>query len=66
MAFIRRYQRQNSRETTIICSCGSEAKLSCRTNYPFGKKSKRVTSWFYKCKSCKKMTFLNKEAGGKK
>ncbi|NCO11280.1 hypothetical protein GW924_01590 [Candidatus Pacearchaeota archaeon] len=40
---------------TIGCSCGGEAKLSSRRNYPFGAKSDPVTSKFYKCKSCKKI-----------
>jgi hypothetical protein len=51
---------------TMGCSCGSEAKLSSKKNYPFGVKSKGITSWFYKCKSCKLVTFQDKDMGGKK
>lgn len=51
---------------TIICSCGSIAKLSSRKNYPFGKNSAPVKSIFYKCSNCKKETFKDNSKGGKR
>ena len=66
MAFNRRFPRNNVREKNISCSCDGNAKLSSRKNYPFGRKSKGVTSNFYKCKSCNKITFVNKEVGGRR
>jgi hypothetical protein len=66
MAFNRRYRREDQRSKTSSCSCGGEAKLTSRKNYPFGKKSGSVTSWFYKCKSCGKCIYSNKVSGGKK
>jgi len=66
MAFTKRYQRNNPSMKTISCACGSKAKLCSRKNYPFGRKSGSITSWFYKCLSCKKIIFLNKDTGGKK
>jgi len=66
MAYGRRFGRVFAREKMIGCSCGAQAKLGSRKNYPFGRKSDSVTSQFYRCKSCRKITFLNKNAGGKK
>ena len=66
MAFNRRYNNfGNTREKRISCSCGGNAKLSSIKNYPFGKKSKGRTSWFYKCTSCKKRTQANSKGGGR-
>ncbi|NCN99378.1 hypothetical protein GW923_04345 [Candidatus Pacearchaeota archaeon] len=56
MAYNRRF-RGSGRSKEIGCSCGGTAKLSSRKNYPYGKKSDSVTSWFYKCKSCGALTF---------
>jgi hypothetical protein len=63
MAFKRNFRRE-APVTSVACSCGSQAKLSSRKNYPFGKKSKGITSKFFKCKSCKNISFLDKVAGG--
>lgn len=45
----------------IGCSCGSTSKLHINKNYPFGRNSKVVISEFYKCSSCGKVTFVNKD-----
>ncbi|MAG38219.1 hypothetical protein CMI45_02445 [Candidatus Pacearchaeota archaeon] len=66
MAFNRNFRGRNTREKTISCSCGSRAKLSSRTNHPFGKKSGGITANFYKCNSCKNVTFINKTVGGRR
>lgn len=62
----RRFNRGFTREKLAGCSCGGQAKLRSRKNYPFGRKSDSITSWFYGCKSCKKMVFIDKDAGGKR
>ena len=51
---------------SISCSCGGEAKLKSKKNYPFGKKSASRTTWFYKCKSCNKVIFLDNSKGGRR
>jgi hypothetical protein len=67
MAFNNRNRfRRSTTERTISCSCGGTSKLSSRRNYPFGKKSKPITVWFYKCKECKKSSFLSNGKGGGK
>jgi len=65
MAYNSRYNK-NVRARNIDCSCGGNAKLSSKKNYPFGKKSKAITSVFYRCNSCNKITSLNKDTGGKR
>ena len=47
------------------CSCGGEAVLVVRRNFPFGRNSKGRSIRFYKCKACKKIEMLNKSSGGK-
>ena len=66
MAFHRKFRGENLRTKTIGCSCGGMANFSSRRNYPFGRKSDSITSKFYKCKSCKKITLLNIDKGGKR
>jgi len=65
MVFNRNFNRSNLPQKFVGCSCGGEAKLFSRKNYPFGRNSKSVKSRFYKCKSCDKVTFLEKERKGK-
>jgi hypothetical protein len=67
MAFNKKFNKNNnSAPRLIVCSCGNSAKLCSRKNYPFGKKSKAITSQFYRCSSCNKVIFAIKDAGGKK
>jgi hypothetical protein len=65
MAYNRGNNRAQSREKTIACSCGGNAKLTTKKNFPFGKKSKGVTAMFYKCISCKNRSYLDGDKGGK-
>ncbi len=37
---------------TKQCSCGAQAKLIKRRNFPFGRNSVARTSMSYKCNSC--------------
>jgi hypothetical protein len=39
----------------IPCSCGKEAKLIQRRNYPHGRKSGAVVMRAYRCASCQKL-----------
>ena len=64
MAYNKKNYRSSSKTTTVPCSCGGQAKLTSKKNYTHGKKSTSLTSWFYKCKTCKKITY-NKQEGGK-
>ncbi|MBS3099018.1 hypothetical protein J4462_02295 [Candidatus Pacearchaeota archaeon] len=66
MAYNRRFNRDNIRTKTVNCSCGGEAKQYSKRNYPFGRNSDSITSRFYKCAICKKVTFINDEKGGGK
>ena len=66
MAYTRRFNRDSSKERTSRCSCGGEAKITSKRNFPFGRNSDSVTSWFHKCSSCNKITFINKDEGGKR
>ena len=61
MAFDKKFGRRDFKEKSITCPCGSPAKLSSTKNYPHGKKSKVVISQFYRCLSCKKITFPRKD-----
>jgi hypothetical protein len=66
MAYQGRFGRRNVQTKFVKCSCGSEAKLKSRKNYPFGQKSKVVRSRFYKCSSCEKLMFINRNEGGRR
>ena len=64
--FKRRNQSQ-SRDRTIHCSCGSEAKLKTKKNYPYGRKSKCERTLAYYCNGCGKIEpveSLNKARSG--
>ena len=61
MAYKNKYNRANYPAKTIVCSCGKTAKFCSNKNYPFGKKSKAIISKFYRCLTCKKITFQAKE-----
>ncbi|MFH1802485.1 MAG: hypothetical protein ABH864_03465 [archaeon] len=63
MVFKRKYNpNRNAVEKKVSCACGGNARLSSRKNYPFGEKSTSITSWFYKCPSCKKVTFSSQNS----
>lgn len=55
MASFRRKQEPLRKKGT--CSCGGDAKLIKRTNYPHGRKSGGVCFTLYKCGECGKETF---------
>ncbi len=64
--FKRRNQSQR-RDRTIHCSCGNQAKLRTKENYPFGRKSKCRRTVAYYCKGCGKIEVvesLNKTRSG--
>ena len=64
--FRRRNQSQR-RERTMPCSCGSEAKLKTKKNYPYGRNSKCKITMAYYCKGCGKIQVvesLNKARSG--
>ena len=65
MANNRNFRKPNTPAKVVTCSCGGQAKLCSRKNYPFGKKSRGILSVFYKCGSCQKLRYVNKIAGGK-
>lgn len=66
MAYQKRYNQSTQTTKTVNCSCGGKAKMRSKKNYPFGRKSKGITSMFYKCVDCQKVTFINKTEGGKR
>lgn len=45
---------------SMLCSCGSSAKLFQRRNYPFGRKSGARVMRGYKCLTCNKIHALTK------
>lgn len=62
-----KFNRNNQLEKQIHCSCGAKAKLKIRKNYPYGRKSKGVTSRYYQCEKCGEIKFATeKQKGGKK
>ncbi|MFH1290464.1 MAG: hypothetical protein ABIH92_03585 [Nanoarchaeota archaeon] len=60
------WMRREPLQKTRVCECGGEAKLGSRTNYPFGRKSKGILTMGYTCRSCRKLTILNKMQGGRR
>jgi hypothetical protein len=45
-------------EKFSTCSCGNRTKLKIKKNYPYGKKSKGITSKYYLCEKCREKRFV--------
>jgi hypothetical protein len=61
-----KFGRNNHPEKNSTCSCGGRTKLKINKNYPFGKKSKAVTSKYYKCDKCGETRFVSEKQNAKK
>lgn len=56
----RNFRRREPLRKIILCSCGSNAKLSKRRNFPHGVKSKGRVRVMYRCIECLKEYPLKK------
>jgi hypothetical protein len=56
----RRFRKAEPPKKFITCSCGGQAKLIKRRNFPHGRKSKGITSIGYRCNDCKKWKPMGK------
>lgn len=62
-----KFGKSNQIEKFSSCSCGSQAKLKTRRNYPHGKKSKAIVSQLYECEKCGNLKIVaDKKKGGRK
>lgn len=56
----RNFRRREPLRKIIACSCGMNAKLSKRRNFPHGVKSKGRIRIMYRCVNCRKESPIKK------